>query len=415
MLLAHADPLPTGPTGLPLVTAAEIAVGHPIGSLPRRPSVRPSPGPSPSAPPSPGVPPSVDLDPVRALRGALRPALQREPCVVAFSGGRDSSLLLALAADLAAREGYAPPIALTLRYPNDVHADESSWQHRVVTHLHGRGLRFEWVRRGITTELDLIGPLMAPVLRAHGGPVYPAALANTIVLTEHAAGGSLVTGNGGDEVLGDHRAAVLRAVLRRRAGGLTRGEWTLVAASGAPAPLRYLLARRAVIDARWLRAPHRRAAAHAAALRWARQSLRWDRSVLAARASRAVAVGERTRAVVARGNDCALVDPLADDQFIVSYAAFGGHWRGLPRTAGTTLLADGLLPDAVLRRTDKASFNASRFGAPSRGFARAWDGTGCDEARIDPDALRAAWLSEQPPAGTALLLQQAWLASAVTP
>ncbi len=352
---------------------------------------------------------------MHALRAALRPALLRQPCVVAFSGGRDSSLLLAVAADLAAREGHAPPIALTLRYPNDPHADESTWQDAVVTHLRDSGLRFEWVRKNITTELDLIGTVMAPVLRAHGGPVYPAALANTIVLTGHAAGGSLVTGNGGDEVLSGHRIAVLRAALRRRGRGLSRTDWTVVAASAAPSPLRYVVASHVAAAPHWLRSTHRRAAQRATARHTARQPLRWDRSVLAARASRAVAVGERTRAVVARGNDCTLVEPLADDRFINSYAAFGGRWRGLTRTAGTMLLADGLLPDAVLRRTDKATFNASRFGASSREFARAWDGTGCDHQLIDTDALRAAWLSAQPPAGTALLLQQAWLASTVTP
>jgi len=81
--------------------------------------------------------------------------------VVAFSGGRDSSLLLAVAADLAAREGLEPPIALTFRYPGDPAADESSWQEFVVAHLRAAHLPFEWVCRDITTELDVIGPLRA--------------------------------------------------------------------------------------------------------------------------------------------------------------------------------------------------------------------------------------------------------------
>ena len=38
--------------------------------------------------------------------------------------------------------------------------------------------------RDITSELDIIGPLTAPVVRAHGGPVFPAGLGNTILLAQ---------------------------------------------------------------------------------------------------------------------------------------------------------------------------------------------------------------------------------------
>jgi len=95
-----------------------------------------------------------------------------------FSEGRDSSLLLAVAADLAEREGLAPPVAVTFRYFGDPAADEAAWQELVVAHLHRSDLQFDWVRRAIATELDNVGPLMALVLRAHGGPTFPAGLAN---------------------------------------------------------------------------------------------------------------------------------------------------------------------------------------------------------------------------------------------
>ena len=167
----------------------------------------------------------VEPDPARALRDALRSALQRPPCVVAFSG-RPGFLAAARGSRGPGRaRGSGPPTALTFRYPGDPAADESHWQELVVAHLRGAGLRFRWECRDITTELDLIGPLTAPVLREHRGPTFPAGLGNTILLAQHAPGGCLVTGNAGDEVLGGHRAGVLRTVLRRRGRGLTLAGW----------------------------------------------------------------------------------------------------------------------------------------------------------------------------------------------
>jgi asparagine synthetase B (glutamine-hydrolysing) len=390
--LREAGPVELGPTGLPVIPALEVAMGRPAGAVPL-----------------PRPPAHVEPDPVRALRDALLPALLRPPCVVAFSGGRDSSLLLAVAADLAARAGLDPPVALTFRYPGDAAADETSWQELVVTHL--RGMRFDWERRDIGDELDLVGPLTGPVLRAHGGPVFPPALGNTILLAQLAGGGSLVTGNFGDEVLGGHRAAVLRAVARRRGRGLSAADRRHAVACAAPARVRLALGLRAVLDAPWLR-PALREAVLAEALRGeAARPLRWDRSVRAVLAPRAVTVGNRTRGRVAHDHGCELVEPLGAPGFVASFAAFGGRWGRITRRAATQLLAGGLLPATVVDRRDKATFNASRFGAVSRAFARRWDGRGVDDDLVDPVALRAAWLADTPPATTGMLLQQAWLAA----
>ena len=79
--------------------------------------------------------------PRAALEAAIRPLVRCAPCVVGFSGGRDSSALLAVAVALAAREGLDPPVPVSFRFP---HAEtrESEWQELVVRHL---GLA-EWAR-----------------------------------------------------------------------------------------------------------------------------------------------------------------------------------------------------------------------------------------------------------------------------
>ena len=56
--------------------------------------------------------------PREAMERVLREALQRAPCIVAFSGGRDSSAVLALAVDLARREGLQEPLPVTRRFLN---------------------------------------------------------------------------------------------------------------------------------------------------------------------------------------------------------------------------------------------------------------------------------------------------------
>ena len=101
---------------LPL-TALDVASGIPVGAAP--------PAPTP-----------VEPRGVRsALEASIRPALQRPPCFVAFSGGRDSSTVLAVADRLATREGLPRPVALTARFPEAPAADESEWQELTTSWL----------------------------------------------------------------------------------------------------------------------------------------------------------------------------------------------------------------------------------------------------------------------------------------
>ena len=75
------------------------------------------------------------LSPLAALEAAILPALARPPCLVSFSGGRDSSSVLAAATRAAAREGLDPPVPVTLRLRDAPMSDEAEWQELVVRDL----------------------------------------------------------------------------------------------------------------------------------------------------------------------------------------------------------------------------------------------------------------------------------------
>jgi asparagine synthase (glutamine-hydrolysing) len=115
------------------LTPLDIATGMPFGA-PRRPAPLPA--------------------PAAGLDAAILPALRHGPCLVSFSGGRDSSAVLAAAVAVARREGLPEPVPVTLRAPHAPRADESAWQERVVGHL-GLG---DWVRLDAGDELDAVGP-----------------------------------------------------------------------------------------------------------------------------------------------------------------------------------------------------------------------------------------------------------------
>ena len=55
--------------------------------------------------------------PRAALEAVVLRALLRPPCLVSFSGGRDSSLVLAIASDVARRHGLPLPVPATNRFP----------------------------------------------------------------------------------------------------------------------------------------------------------------------------------------------------------------------------------------------------------------------------------------------------------
>lgn len=186
------------------------------------------------------MPPEV-VAPRQALDDVLRPALESGPCFVTFSGGRDSSAVLAAATDLARREGHAEPIPVTRVYPDIPETDEADWQRTVVDHLR----LTNWVRLNFRAgESDLLGDAAKAGLRRRG-LLWPPALHAHDVVFQEVGPGSLITGEGGDAVLGMQRVTPLVLFRRRRplrrvllphaVGAVMPGPVRRMAATGPPA------------------------------------------------------------------------------------------------------------------------------------------------------------------------------------
>jgi asparagine synthetase B (glutamine-hydrolysing) len=339
--------------------------------------------------------PRAGADVVAAIEAAARPALERSPCLISFSGGRDSSLVLAVAMRLARREGLPEPVPATNRVPG-AGADERAWQERVVAHL---GVR-DWLRLELDGELDALGPHARGVMRSHG-LLWPFNLHFHAPLLAAARGGALMTGIGGDELF----AAATRP---------TRGRARAVARVFAPARVRARrLAARRPATFPWLSAAGRRAvgtvaAAHdAAEPQRLRPRMRWVRSF------RYLHIGLDGLARLAGEAGVALAHPLADAGTWAALASAGAPRGFADRTSAMRAPFGAMLPDSVLARASKAHFDEVFWGEQSRAFARAWDGGGVPEELVDRRALREHWRSDAPLVQSLTMLQAAWLASGV--
>jgi len=190
----------------------------------------------------------------------VRGALERTPCLIAFSGGRDSSALLAVAVDLARREGLSLPVPVTLRFASTA-THEAEWQELVVRHL---GLE-DWVRLDYGAELDMVGPIAADGLRRHG-LLYPANAHLIVPMAQAAAGGSILTGLGGDDVFGNWPWHDVASTLARRRSMRPRDLQRYVRLGGPRWLDAEILRRREPLTFPWIASAHRRRVARALAL-----------------------------------------------------------------------------------------------------------------------------------------------------
>jgi asparagine synthase (glutamine-hydrolysing) len=107
--------------------------------------------------------------------------------------------------------------------------------------------------------------------------------------------------------------------------------------------------------------------------------------------------------------DALLVQPLADPGFLAALAASGGA-RGIgDRTGVMRNLFEGLLPDALLARSDKARFARAFSGGESAAFIDTWQGGGVDADLVDPEILKREWQNGVIDRRSTLLLHSAWL------
>ncbi len=343
-------------------------------------------------------------DPIEAFERVILPALQRPPCVVSFSGGRDSSAVLAAAARVARREGLPLPIPSTNRFPAAKDSHESDWQERVVAYL---GLD-DWLKPEFADELDCVGPVATSVLRRHG-LLWPFNAHFHVPQLEAAAGGSLLTGIGGDETLSPSSWARARAVLSGRARPQRR-DVLRVGFLAAPPPIRRaVLRRRSPFEYAWLRSSARHALAGEWAAHRASEPFGWEAQLAWRRRFRYLQVGLSSLAMLAADVSVRIVHPFTDAGFAAALSLLPKPRRYTDRTAAMRLLFDDLLPDDVLARTSKSGFDQAFWSDWSRAFAADWNGAGVDPDLVEVEALQHEWASPEPDPRSFTLLQAVWL------
>lgn len=343
-------------------------------------------------------PPRLRIDPRVALEQILVPALSEPPCGVSFSGGRDSSTVLAVAADVARTHQLPLPIPVSLRFPEVDGTDESDFQELVVRHI---GLT-EWLVLEPGETLDIMGDLATDLTRRHG-LLYPPNVHFHAPICQALGGGTLLTGLGGDEVLepqGDHELAAMLA--------------------GKVVPNQVLL--RGLLK-RYIFRDRRRAQVHRQydpyfpwLLPEAKQELLdrlvdWmmDDPLSAGRSLTASTFRMRYlhRAVndlarMAEDYEISMLHPFLDPVFVGAVAERAG-WTGPgSRTEMLRSLFGDLLPERLVERTSKAQFDDVFWGplaaetAPSLPVERF-------SKHVDGPALRDFWRSDTPKGATFLI------------
>lgn len=345
-------------------------------------------------------------EPVLAFEAVLTEALARPPCLVSFSGGRDSSGVLALAAKVSRQHGLTPPVPATLVFPGDDAADEEQWQALVLKDL----ALPDWARITVHPgELDVVGPVAAKVLRRHG-LLWPFNAHFHVPIIERATGGSVVTGIGGDEVAWASVSSRPERLLARQE---RVARWRTAASLGyafCPRPVREVVCRLWYREEMpWLTRPGRSAARSAISHDSADVPFGFDRKLGWAWRSRYCQLTLASYKSLATANDVHMLHPFADQRVLEALAATGGIPGFGSRRALVRRLFGGVMPNAVMERVSKATFTNQSLTDSASSFGLRWSGRGLDHELVDVEWLKADWSSAAPHPRTVSLLQAAWL------
>jgi asparagine synthetase B (glutamine-hydrolysing) len=357
---------------------------------------------------TPPPPPPSELrgTPREVLEALLVEPLSKPPCHVAFSGGRDSSAILAVATHTARAHGLPDPIPLTARLEDHPRTWETEWQELTIRHL---GLA-DWETIPITTELDALSPVATAAVRRHG-LFWPSQGHSMIVFAQAAGSGSLLTGGGGDELFIPwsgrrvRMSELARIRPRRRAA-----RW--MAFYALPRRLRTRVEqRRYPMRLPWMRPE---AEEEVRRLRLERALIRtraWSEAIEGHLNSRYLELLRGTLDTFAADCGVALHEPFYDARFVRAMAA-AAPWDGYrSRAVGLRAQFGDLLPDRVWTRGTKAVFTEVAWGPETRAFLESWDGTGLDEQLVDPARLMEEWAQPRPSLRTLICLRLAWLAT----
>jgi asparagine synthase (glutamine-hydrolysing) len=328
--------------------------------------------------------------------------------VISFSGGRDSSAMLATAARVARREGLDLPIPATLVFPMAEESNEDEWQRKVLDHL---GIT-EWERLEFRDELDAVGPVATGALRRHG-LLWPFNTHFHAPIIELAAGGTVVTGFGGDE-LGNSLVAsrAERMVAARRIRHWQ--DLLVIGLAVSPRPLRAEVHRRRALaessDLPWLTPVGLEEVARAQGRDEGAMPFGWE-----AKLRRGLWTGRYFRIctdsfrVLGAYHDVEVVHPFVDGQVVDALGKVGGYRGFDDRTDLMRSVFGELLPADLIGRSTKGGFTDPLWTDTAMRFAREWSGGGVDTSLVDPDALRRHWAGSSRNLLSTTLLQAAWL------